>query len=182
MTPSFPDEPVDGFPAPPRTVTDTEGRKIDLYEAGAGDIDALVEMYLAFDPKDRAQGIPPTDEEAIREWLELLEAEDSLHVVAAHDGDIVGHVMLVGDSEGSYELAIFVFQPYQGAHIGTELVRTGLGLAEARGIERVWLSVERWNDAAVALYEKIGFETTGSASFEMEMALRLDQSYTDSTG
>ena len=175
MTTSFPDEPVGGFPPPPRTVTDKQGREIDLYEAGVGEIDALFEMYLAFDPKDRAQGIPPTGEEAIREWLELLEAADSLHVVAAHDGDIVGHVMLVGDSEGSYELAIFVLQPYQGAHIGTELVRTGLGLGEARGIERVWLSVERWNDAAVALYEKIGFETISSASFEMEMALRLDR-------
>jgi len=176
MSPSFPDEPVDGFPTPPRTITDTEGREIDLSEAGADEIDPLVEMYLAFDPADRAQGIPPTGEEAVREWLELLEAEESLHVVAARDEDVVGHVMLVADTEGAYELAIFVLQPYQGAHIGTELVRTGLGLAEERGIERVWLSVERWNDAAVALYEKIGFETTGSASFEMEMSLRLDQS------
>ena len=175
MSPEFPEEPVDGFPTPPRTITDREGREIDLTEADATDLESLVETYLAFDPKDRAQGIPPTGEDAIREWLELLAAEDSLHVVAYHDDDAVGHVMLVADREERYELAIFVLQPYQGAHIGTELVRTGLGLAQARGIEFVWLSVERWNEAAVALYEKIGFETTGSASFEMEMALRLEQ-------
>lgn len=173
---TFPDEPIDGFPTPPRTITDREGREIDLVVAGPDDVESLVEMYLAFDPKDRAQGIPPTGEDAIREWLELLEAENSLHVVAYHDDDAVGHVMLVADRSESYELAIFVLQPYQGAHIGTELVRTGLGLAEERGIERVWLSVERWNEPAVALYKKIGFETTDSASFEMEMALRLDQS------
>jgi len=175
MSPEFPEEPVDGFPRPPRTITDRESRKIDLTEADAADLASLIEMYLAFDPKDRAQGIPPTGEDAIREWLDLLEAEDSLHVVAYHDDDAVGHVMLVADRDEGYELAIFVLQPYQGAHIGTELVRTGLGLAQARGIEQVWLSVERWNEAAVALYEKIGFETTGSASFEMEMALRLEQ-------
>jgi len=175
MSPTFPDEPVDGFPTPLRTVTDREGRGIELREAGAEDIEALVEMYLAFDPQDRAQGIPPAGEDSIREWLELLEAEDALHVIALHEGDVVGHVMLVADRHDGYELAIFVLQSHQGAHIGTELVRTGLGLAQDRGIERVWLSVERWNDAAVALYEKIGFETTGSASFEMEMALRLAQ-------
>jgi len=175
MTPSFPDHTVDGFPTPPRTITDKQGREIELREATVADVDALVEMYLTFDPQDRAQGIPPTGEEAIREWLELVYEEDALHVIAAHDDETVGHVMLVGDPDGAYELAIFVLQAYQGAHIGTELVRTGLGLAQECGIERVWLSVERWNEPAVALYEKIGFDTTDSASFEMEMSLRLAQ-------
>jgi len=82
--------------------------------------------------------------------------------------------MLVGDGNGAYELAIFVLQEYQAAQIGTELVRTGLGLAQRSGIDRVWLSVERWNRPAIALYEKIGFETTGNASFEIEMGLRLE--------
>jgi len=175
MSPTFPDDPVDGFPTPPRTITDREDRQVHLRQATVEDREAIVAMYLDFDPEDRAQGIPPTGEEQIREWLELLEAEDSLHVIAAHDEDVVGHVMLVGDGEGGFELAIFVLQAYQGAHIGTELVRTSLGLAQQAGLERVWLSVERWNSPAIALYEKIGFETTGNASFEMEMALRLAQ-------
>jgi ribosomal protein S18 acetylase RimI-like enzyme len=173
MTPTFPDEPIDGFPEPPRTVTDAEAREIHLREATSADLDALVEMYLAFDPADRAQGIPPAGEEPIREWLELLENKETLHVIALHDDAVVGHVMLVSDTQGAYELAIFVLQAYQGAHIGTELVRTALGLSQRHGVERVWLSVERWNQPAVALYEKIGFERTGGGGFELEMALRL---------
>ncbi|ESS03241.1 MAG: hypothetical protein A07HR67_01636, partial [uncultured archaeon A07HR67] len=35
--------------------------------------------------------------------------------------------------------------------------------------------VERWNRAAVSLYEKIGFETSNAQSFELEMALRLNE-------
>jgi len=175
MTKTFPDDPVDGFPTPPRTITDREDREIHLRQAAVDDREAIVAMYLEFDPADRAQGIPPTGEEQIREWLALLEAEDALHVIATHEGNVVGHVMLVADNEGAFELAIFVLQAYQGAHIGTELVRTTLGLAQEKGLERIWLSVERWNSPAIALYEKIGFETTGSASFEMEMALRLSQ-------
>jgi len=174
MTPTFADDPVDGFPAPPRAVTDGEGREIRLRRATPDDREPVVAMYLDFDPEDRAQGIPPTGEGSIREWLDLLEADQSLHVIACHEDAVVGHVMLVGDGSGAYELAIFVLQAYQGAHIGTELVRTGLGLAQTEEIGRVWLSVERWNKPAIALYEKIGFETTGNASFEIEMGLRLE--------
>lgn len=173
MTTRFPDDPIDGFPAPPRDVTDSEGREIRLRQVESADIEELVEMYVAFDPEDRAQGIPPTGEDAIREWLATVTDEGSLNVVAAHGEDAVGHVMLVGDGEGAYELAIFVLQAYQGAHIGTELLKTALGLAEREGIEKVWLSVERWNTPAVSLYENIGFERTGNASFELQMALRL---------
>lgn len=173
MTGRFPDEPVGGFPEPPRTVTDREDRSIEFRRVDSDDIDALTEMYLEFDPEDRAQGIPPSGEDAIREWLDLVTGEETYNVVGCHEGRIVGHVMLVSDGDGAYELAIFVLQAYQGAGIGTGLVRSILGLAEREGIERVWLSVERWNTPAVSLYEKIGFEMTNNASFEMEMALRL---------
>jgi ribosomal protein S18 acetylase RimI-like enzyme len=71
------------------------------------------------------------------------------------------------------ELAIFVLQAYQRAGIGTSLIRTLLGYGAEAGVERVWLTVERWNRAATNLYEKIGFETSNAESFELEMALRL---------
>ena len=172
MTVEYPDEPVDGFPAPAREVTDSEGREITIHQLD-GDVESLVEMYLDFDSEDRAQGIPPSREDDIREWLDAVTAGDCYNVVAYHEGNAVGHVMLVADTMGGYELAIFVLQAYQGAHIGTELVRTVLGLGQAEGIERVWLTVERWNKPAVRLYEKIGFEGSGTESFEMEMSLRL---------
>lgn len=174
MTGRFPDEPVDGFPEPPRTITDTTGREITIRQASLEDGEALTEMYLVFDPEDRAQGIPPGNEESIREWLDIVMSERALNTIAWHGEDPVGHVMLVPGKDDSYELAIFVLQKYQGAHIGTELVKTALGLAERAGIEHIWLTVERWNTPAIALYEKIGFERTGDDSFELEMALTLD--------
>ena len=173
MTTQFPDEPVTGFSGPPREFTDAEGREITVREVTSNDTEALVQMYVEFDPTDRAQGIPPSTETAIRKWLDVVLSEDALNVVGVHEGQPVGHVMLVPDRHGAYELAIFVLQAYQGAHIGTELVRTALGLAQREGIECVWLTVERWNTPAVALYQKIGFERTGDASFELEMSLRL---------
>jgi ribosomal protein S18 acetylase RimI-like enzyme len=173
MTPEFPDEAVDGFPTPPQTFTDAEDRDIVIERAGESAHDDLREMYLDFNPEDRAQGIPPAREDAIDKWLDSVVTEDCLNVVAYHEGDAVGHAMLVPDGLGSYELAIFVLRAYQGASIGTKLVRTLLGWGQQEGIHEVWLTVERWNDPAVRLYEKVGFETTDSQSFELEMGIRL---------
>jgi ribosomal protein S18 acetylase RimI-like enzyme len=163
----------DDFPVPPRSLTDAEGRTIRLREGSSDDRDAVVEMYVDFDPADRAQGIPPSQEDGIQDWLDRINSAGSLTVLAEHDGDVVGHAMLVPDHEEGFELALFVLQAYQGAGIGTALLRTLLGLGADRDVDRVWLSVERWNDAAIAVYKKVGFERTGSASFEIEMALRL---------
>jgi len=173
MTRDYPDESAGEFPPPPRTVTDREGRQVTIDPAGEADHDDILEMYLSFDPADRAQGIPPANEEAIERWLDTILDEESANVVAHHEGSVVGHATLVPDRHGEHELAIFVLQPFQGAGIGTELVETLLGLGQAEGLEKVWLTVERWNDPAIGLYQKVGFETTGAASFEIEMAIRL---------
>mgnify|MGYP006290031015 FL=1 len=173
MSRDYPDEPAGEFPRPPRTVTDRDGREVRLDPADESDRADVLEMYLSFDPADRAQGIPPANESAIETWLDTILGEESFNVVARHDGSVAGHATLVPDREGEHELAIFVLQSFQGAGIGTELVETLLGLGQERGLERVWLTVERWNDPAIALYRKVGFETSNAESFEIEMAIRL---------
>jgi GNAT superfamily N-acetyltransferase len=166
------DAPAD-FPTPPRGFTDAEGRDIVVDRAGTEAFETLVAMYVDFDPGDRAQGIPPIGEEEIREWLDAVLAADSFNVVASHGDRAVGHATLVPDADGDYELAIFVLDGFQGARIGTELVRSLLGWAQAEGVADVWLTVERWNDPAIRLYRTVGFETTDAQSFEMEMAIQL---------
>ncbi|ARS89074.1 GNAT family N-acetyltransferase [Natrarchaeobaculum aegyptiacum] len=183
---TYPDEGAGPFPSPPTASEDRDGRTIeiepitDLADEGLEDV---VEMYVEFNPEDRAQGIPPTGESRIRNWLEAI-ADASVNVVARHDGDVVGHAMLVPDTDDpssiddrgdiEWELAIFVLQAYQRAGIGTLLLEGLLGHAAEIGIERVWLTVERWNNPAIALYERVGFEATGTESFEQEMAIRLE--------
>lgn len=171
----YPSEPAGPFPAPPRTIVDPNGREVELERVDPGDgalFDRLVDMYDAFDPADRAQGIPPIDRDAIIEWLELI-LPDGPDLVALADDRVLGHATLVPDEAGAYELAIFVHQDHRGQGIGSALLRTLLGTAEADGIERVWLTVERWNSVAIRLYESVGFERAGDGNFELEMAIRL---------
>jgi len=169
---TYPDEPADGFPSPPTSFSDRDGREIELRPFDDGDVDAVTEMYVNFDPEDRAQGVPPVGEERVRNWLGTL-TENGHNVVAWRDDEVVGHATLVPDTEGGYELAIFVHQDYQGAGIGTHLIRNLLGYGADEGVDKVWLTVERWNRPAVALYEKVGFEVIDSESFEIEMSIRL---------
>ncbi|WP_254766619.1 GNAT family N-acetyltransferase [Salinilacihabitans rarus] len=183
----YPEEPAGPFPTPPSTFEDREGRRIDVDALGGDDgrevdLDALVGMYVGFDPADRAQGIPPTGEDRIRDWLAPI-VDDGINVVASHEGDVVGHATLVPDADDpdavddlgeiEWELAIFVLQAYQRAGIGTALLEHLLGHASDLGVERVWLTVERWNGPAIAVYERVGFEICGSESFEQEMSIRL---------
>jgi GNAT superfamily N-acetyltransferase len=168
----YPDEPAGEFPAPPRAIEDKTGREITLRAVDwSNDLDDLVEMYNDFDAGDRAQGIPPVGTAAIRQWLTDL--QDGYDVAAWHGDQAVGHATLVPDDEDGYELAIFVLHSYQGGGIGTAILRTLLGLAQAEGVECVWLTVERWNRPAIHIYEQAGFETTDAASFELEMSIRL---------
>lgn len=172
MSRTYPDEPAGGFPTPPRELTDAEGRSIRLRRLS--DRGALAEMYAAFDPADRSQGLPPVRESARRRWLDRITGDTSVNVVARHDDRTVGHAVLATDDGREFELAVFVLGGYQGAGIGTGLLRTTFGAAAEAGIEHVWLSVERWNDAALSLYSKVGFERTGQGGIELEMTLRLD--------
>jgi GNAT superfamily N-acetyltransferase len=171
---SYPETVAGPFEIPPLTFEDREGREIELrpYDGGDAEFEALVAMYVAFDPADRAQGIPPGDEKRIRSWLDGLIGKESLNVIAWDDDTVAGHATLVPDDD-TYELAIFVLQAYQEAGIGTRLMRGLLGYGGANGVDRVWLSVERWNKPAIGLYEKLGFEISGSESFEMEMSARI---------
>ncbi|XVH32699.1 N-acetyltransferase family protein [Haloferacaceae archaeon DSL9] len=170
----FPDAPSGPFEAPPQTFADRNDTEITIraYDGSEDDFEALVEMYDAFDPADRAQGIPPGQEHRIRTWLETILADDCLNVIAWDGETAAGHATLVPDDE-AYELAIFVLQAYQEAGIGTSLIRALLGHGAANGVDKVWLTVERWNRAAVGLYKKVGFETSDAESFELEMAIRL---------
>ena len=169
---AYPDESAGPFPVPPIEFTDRGGRELAVREGTADDFEALVEMYLAFDPSDRAQGIPPSEERRIRSWLDTILSEECHNVIVWHADRAAGHATLVPDRE-AFELAIFVLQEYQNAGVGTHLIKGLLGYGASRGVEKVWLTVERWNRPAVILYEKIGFETCTAESFELEMSLLL---------
>lgn len=173
----YPDAVAGPYKPPERTFTDDEGRHIGVSRYGAGPVgdefEALVEMYVAFEPTGRAKGIPPTDEWAIRQWLhERILTEGAISAVAWHGRDPVGHGTLLPDN-GRHELVIFVRATYRNAGVGTGLLEALLGAGREAGISRVWLTVKRRSNYAIDLYENVGFEPADTNVAGLEMTARL---------
>lgn len=166
----YPAEPADPFPKPPRSFSDDQERSIEL-RTGENQFDPLVEMYLEYESGNRSQGVPPTNEDDVSEWVASLHGV-GVDTLAWHEGNVVGHATLV-PYENIHEFTIFLRQPYRHAGIGTQLTETLLGHGQTAGIERVWLTVERTNNPAIAVFRNVGFEVCRRTEIEIEMCLQL---------
>ena len=141
---------------------------------------ALEHFYATFEPKRSAQGLPPADPSRIRKWLSSI-LPRGIHVIAlaGDSADVAGHMMLVPaiGQEKCVELATFIHQSLRNRGIGTTLNELAVRLARAGANNRIWLSVEPSNKAAMRSYEKVGFKRCAGSLWapEIEMELLLDQ-------
>jgi L-amino acid N-acyltransferase YncA len=86
--------------------------------------------------------------------------------------------MLMPMEDGVVELANFVHQSVRDRGIGTALNRIAIDAARACGAQRVWLSVEPSNRAAIKSYEHAGFQRLPGSLWAPEMEMALDLSAT----
>jgi len=115
-----------------------------------------------------------------RRWLAFLEApplsrvrrfvQNGLHngmaqFVAVHEGRVVGWCDVNPRTHETLRhsgvLGMGVAAAHRGRGVGAALLRATLEAAAARGITRVELVVRADNAAAIALYERHGFELEG---------------------
>ena len=92
-------------------------------------------------------------------------AENSLWVVAEHEGRIVGSLHMVGGkrvTQHTAGLGISVAREYRNRGIGTALLRFGIDWCAANPeIHRLELDVFMNNPRAIHVYEKLGFIREG---------------------
>ena len=162
----------------------------------------LAAMYDDFPPEQRAQGLPPTTESGITEWLGAL--LDHVSVLAVHDDAVVGHAALVPDDAnhedatrddltrddatcddatcndastapdaGTHELGVFVACDYQDAGVGTALLEATFEYARTIGVTDVWLSVARSNHRARHVYDALGFAEAGGKGRSLRLTMSL---------
>ncbi len=134
----------------------------------------LLEMYLAYQPRNSFNNLPPLEDGACLVWVKKI-IEEALNVVALSFKDgVIGHVALFSMSKVMCELLIVVSPGYQRVGIGTELTRCAIQLAYEMGYQKIWLCVEPGNMSARHVYSKCGFLYFGGDDMDdLEMSFDL---------
>ena len=153
----------------PAALIDREGRPFTVRRLTADDRLALEAMYLAFEPKRGAQGLPPVEKNLTR-WLDRILAGGD-HFGVFVDSELLGHGMLLPIDDQRMELANFLHQSIRNRGIGTAINRIALDVAREQGMNSVWLCVEPFNRAAVRSYEKAGFTRLPGSLWETEIEM-----------
>jgi N-acetylglutamate synthase-like GNAT family acetyltransferase len=152
----------------------------------------LVDMYLAFQPRNCFQGLPPLKDAVCIKWVQDM-LRTGINVIAARTGPkkqdhrgqqgsvssqntIVGHTALFPINPRKCEMLVVVCPGFQNVGIGTNLVQCCIDLADELSFERIWLPVDATNVRARHVYRKCGFEyTPNSQGREMDMACNVRQ-------
>jgi len=111
-----------------------------------------------------------------------LERSDSFFYFIKSDEEIAGYLKLnIGEAqteptEGeSLELErIYIRSAYQGTGLGKQLLEKTFEIAQAQGMEQVWLGVWEENHRALRFYRRFGFVQTGAHAFYMGEDKQID--------
>jgi RimJ/RimL family protein N-acetyltransferase len=129
--------------------------------AGSADIDAVLDLYVAVASEGRYIAAElPIDRQALRpRWAESIGDPDGALFVAEIDGEIIGSASIQGRAVA--RLGMQVAEAHRGRRVGSSLVEACIGWAKEAGAHKMVLEVWPHNTAAIALYEKFGFEREG---------------------
>lgn len=130
--------------------------------AQASDVDELLALYESV-AAERVYiaGEPPVDRSKRRSaWVALaVGASAGASFVAEAGGGLVGMASVTGTSP--LDLGMMVAAPWRGKGVGTKLLRACIDYGRRSGAHKICLEVWPHNEAAIALYEKHGFEQEG---------------------
>jgi RimJ/RimL family protein N-acetyltransferase len=127
------------------------------------DLDAAVNLYAAVAEEGRWIGAEaPVDKMERRARFESsIRRDDAQFFVADDDGRIVGELGIEVARYGVADFGMMVAADARGRGIGSALLSVAVDWAQKAGAHKVALQVWPHNHAAIALYEKHGFEREG---------------------
>jgi RimJ/RimL family protein N-acetyltransferase len=127
------------------------------------DLDAIVDLFVEVAAEGRWIGTElPVDRHRRRRRLaEALHQERAAVLVAEAGGRIVGHLGIDLAAYGVADFGMLVSDGWRGRGVGGALLREAVEWARAAGAHKLALQVWPHNAAAIALYERFGFQREG---------------------
>lgn len=96
-----------------------------------------------------------------KSFAAALASDQNIYLKAEIDGQIVGYCGIWTSFESADLCNIAVKKEFRAAGYGQKLLEAGIQAAADMGVERILLEVRQSNTAAIALYNKKGFQTIG---------------------
>ena len=139
------------------------GTGISVRPATLEDVDGLVAMLVEVAGEGRWIGTEaPVDVQGRRErMVREVEGDDTIILVAEAGGEPVGQLGLHLARYGVADLGMVVAPSWRGRGVGTALMAEAVERARAAGAHKIALQVWPHNAAAIALYERFGFQREG---------------------
>ena len=136
---------------------------VTVRPATLADVDAVVAMLAEVAGEGRwiATEAPVDVDRRRRRMVEDIEREDAVVLVAEVAGERVGELGLHLAGYGVADLGMAVAAGWRGRGIGSALLAEAIDRARAAGAHKVALQVWPHNSAAIALYERFGFQREG---------------------
>ena len=127
------------------------------------DIDAMVDLLSAVAEEGRWIGTeaPVDRERRRRRYAEDLQRDNTVVLVADAGGQLVGELGLILARYGVADLGMLVAAGWRQRGVGSALLRAGIDRARQAGAHKIALQVWPHNRAAIALYERFGFQREG---------------------
>lgn len=129
-------------------------------------------MYDAYKPLGSVQGLPPADKDKRHQWVQDI-ISNGTNLLALFEDNVIGHVSLFSIPTNWAEYFIFIHNDFQRQGIGTNMTIYVIEWAQKENLSTIWLTVERKNYVAIALYRKVGFKRIGSSGDCWEMILTV---------
>jgi RimJ/RimL family protein N-acetyltransferase len=129
-------------------------------------------MYDTYKPLGSVQGLPPIDKDKRHQWVQEI-ISNGTHLLALFEDNVIGHASLFSIPVNWAEYFIFIHQDFQSQGIGTGMTLYVIDWAQQEDLSAIWLSVERKNYVAIALYRKVGFKRVGPGGDCWEMIFTI---------
>jgi acetoin utilization protein AcuB len=157
----------------PRAFINKRGQATLIQTLTPGQRQQLIEMYLAYKPRNSFGGLPPIRDSLCVDWvIGMIDTAANL-VALSFDVGIVGHAALFPIDADKCEILLVVSPPQQQIGIGTEMTRSLIQLADELGFEHISLTVETRNKVARHVYQKCGFAYS-CQGFRDELDMAMD--------
>jgi len=152
---------------------------INLATLNQVNADCFVDLFIKCfqDSKDRDAAQIASNIEQTKKFIQQLrEREGPNHdpggwITASLNGEFVGFTIAIQQGTDGLIAEVGVAPQFRRSGIGTYLTLKGLERLEQRGFKQASLGVDVENTAAIALYEKLGFEKLPFEVHELEKTI-----------